>query len=167
MPLQYLPGFERFSLLSALLVVGSILNVGGCVSIDDYEAVQQDAQRLALQLQMEQRRSQELDGTVRQLNEKVRDLERAAQAALEEAARREREYKEIRDEFLAFKIPLEQRRVHSQRSRVREGVVSSEPHSGSSVTGMEQWLPQPEQVENSKQRLQEAMEEFRKLLDTK
>ena len=40
---------------------------------------------------MEQQRAQELDGKVHRLNEKVRELERAAQATREKAARLERE----------------------------------------------------------------------------
>ena len=125
--------------LNRRLWVGSLLTLilmlGGCVSVDDFKAVQREADTLGMQLRMEQQRAQELDGKVRQLNEKVRKLERTAQAALEEAARREREYTSIRDELLRFKIPLEQQRVGSQRSRARGEAVKPGPEVDSSPAG--------------------------------
>lgn len=61
MPLRCCPGLERIAPPLLLLVTGSILNVGGCVSIDDYRAAKRDAEGLTLQLQVEQRRDQELE----------------------------------------------------------------------------------------------------------
>lgn len=161
------PSLSRFGHLTLLgpLLLSPILVLGGCVGIDDYKAAKRDAEGLALQLQMEQRRSQKWDGKVRQLNEKVRELERTAQAALEEAARREREYKDIRDELLRFKIPLEQQRVSSQRSRAREGTAKQEPESGSSPAGLVPTLPQASTTDDSKRRLKQALQELQKLLD--
>jgi len=68
-----------------------ILVLGGCVSVNDFKGVQREAEALGVELRMEQLRAQELDGKVHRLNEKVRELERAAQATREETARRERE----------------------------------------------------------------------------
>lgn len=54
MPLRCCPGLER-------IAPPLLLNVGGCVSIDDYRAAKRDAEGLTLQLQVEQRRGQELE----------------------------------------------------------------------------------------------------------
>lgn len=64
-----------------------ILVLGGCVSVDDFKGIQREAEALGVELRMEQLRAQELDGQVHQLNEKVRELERTAQTAREEAVR--------------------------------------------------------------------------------
>ena len=81
--------------LNHTLLGSSLLNIilvlGGCVGIDDFKTLKREAEGLALELRMEQLRAQELDGKVHRLNEKVRELERAAQATHEETARRERE----------------------------------------------------------------------------
>ena len=85
-----------------------ILVLGGCVSVTDFRGVQREAEALGVELQMEQRRARELDDSVHQPKEKIRELERTAQAVLEEAARREQEYISIYEELLHFKVPLEQ-----------------------------------------------------------
>lgn len=154
----------RWSLLSPS-ILGAILFTGGCVGIDDYRAAVREADGLKSLLQAEQRRAQEMDLKLRDLTAKAQDLERAASAAREEAARREREYKEIRDELLAFKIPLEQRRVHSQRSRAREGAGTPESEPGSSAAGIGLRLPPPAQSDASRQRLKEALQEFQRMLE--
>lgn len=155
--------------LNRTLWVGSLLTLilvsDGCVGIDDFKAVKREAEGLALELQMEQRRAQELDGKVHQLNNKVRELERTTQAALEEAARREREYTSIRDELLRFKIPLEQQRVGSQRSRARGEAVRPGPAVESSPAGVAPLSPQIPTSDESNRRLKHAMEEFQKLLE--
>ncbi|MDH5740983.1 MAG: hypothetical protein OEY77_11720, partial [Nitrospira sp.] len=157
--------------LNRRLWVGSLLTLilmlGGCVSVDDFKAVQREADTLGMQLRMEQQRAQELDGKVRQLNEKVRKLERTAQAALEEAARREREYTSIRDELLRFKIPLEQQRVGSQRSRARGEAVKPGPEVDSSPAGIDLLSPRVPMSDESNGRLKQAMKEFQKLLEAK
>lgn len=112
-----------------------ILVLGGCVSVNDFKGVQREAEALGVELRMEQLRAQELEGKVHRLNVKVRELERAAQAALEEAARREQEYTSIRDELFRFKIPLEQQ-VGSQRSRARGEAVRPGPELEWSATGV-------------------------------
>lgn len=64
-----------------------ILMLGGCVSVNAFKGVQREAEALGIELRMEQQRAQELDGQVHQLSEKVRELERTAQTAREEAVR--------------------------------------------------------------------------------
>lgn len=61
------------------------------MSVNDFKGVQREAEALGVELRMEQRRAQELDDSVRQLKEKVRELERVAQAPREETARGDRE----------------------------------------------------------------------------
>lgn len=68
-----------------------ILVLGGCVSVNDFKGVQREAEALGVELRMERQRAQVLNGQVDQLNEKVRELERTTQAALQEAARQERQ----------------------------------------------------------------------------
>ncbi len=157
--------------LNRRLWVGSLLTLililGGCVSVDAFKAVQREADTLGMQLRMEQQHAQELDGKVRRLNEKVRELERTAQAALEEAARREREYISIRDELLRFKIPMEQQRVGSQRSRARGEAVRPGPEADSSPAGVAPPSPQAPTSDESNRRLKQAMQEFQKLLEAK
>lgn len=68
-----------------------ILVLGGCVSVNDFKAVLREAEALGLELRMERQRAQVLNGQVDQLNEKVRELERTTQAALQEAARQDRQ----------------------------------------------------------------------------
>ncbi len=159
--------FSRCGSLTLLgpMLLSPILAAGGCVGIADYQAAKREAEELALQLQMEQRRSQELGGKVRQLNEKVRELERTTQRALEEAARREREYREIWDELLSFKIPLEQQRVHTQRSRIREGETKPPSELGGPAGSLLPRPTAPASADGNKQRLRQALQEFQKLLD--
>ena len=77
--------------LNHILWIGSllplILALGGCVSVNAFKGVQREAEALGIELRMEQLRARELDGQVHQLNEKVRELERTAQTAREEAVR--------------------------------------------------------------------------------
>ncbi len=157
--------------LNRMLWVGSLLTLililGGCVSVDDFKAVQREADTLGTQLRMEQQRAQELDGTVRRLKEKIRESERTAQAALEEAARREREYTSIRDELLRFKIPLEQQRVESQRSRAHSEAVRPPPELKASPAEIAPLSPQASASDESNRRLKQAMEEFQNLLEAK
>ncbi len=64
-----------------------ILALGGCVSVNAFKGVQREAEALGVELRMEQLRAQKLDSQVHQLSEKVRELERTAQTAREEAVR--------------------------------------------------------------------------------
>ncbi|MDR4470148.1 MAG: hypothetical protein MRJ68_17925 [Nitrospira sp.] len=73
--------------LCGSLLLNLILVLGGCVGVDDFKAVQREAEALGVELRMEQQRAQELDGHVHQLNEKIRELERTAETAREEAVR--------------------------------------------------------------------------------
>jgi hypothetical protein len=164
MLLQRLPTIvSTFSIYPAMFC--AVWLTAGCVGIDDYRAVTREAEGLRSLLQAEQRRVQDMEVKLRELTGKAQDLERAANAAREEAARREREYKEIRDELLALKIPLEQRRVHTQRSRAREGSGPLESELRSSMTGVGLPVSPPTPAESSKQRLKDALQEFQRLLD--
>ncbi len=138
----------------------------GCVSMDEYRAAQRWAEQLTAQLQAEQHRSQELETRVRELQDKIRDLETVAQAAREEAARREREYKDIRDELLRFKIPLEQQRVNLNRSRVRERMAERRSDAATDLATplAPRTTPAPAD-DDSKQRLKDALEDLRKFLE--
>ncbi|ALA60517.1 hypothetical protein [Nitrospira moscoviensis] len=164
MPLQHLSTIGRVPLI-APPILGAVLLTAGCVGIDDYRTVTREAEGLRSLLQAEQRRVQDMEVKLRELTGKAQDLERAANAAREEAARREREYREIRDELLALKIPLEQRRVHTQRSRAREGSGPLESELRSSMTGVGLPVSPPTSAESSKQRLKDALQEFQRLLD--
>jgi hypothetical protein len=108
-----------------------------------------------------------LETRVRELSDKVRDLETVAQAAREEAARQEREYKDIRDELLRSKIPLEQQRVHSNRSRVRER--ASERHPDVATVPAMPLAPRTTPAladDESKRRLQDALQELQRFLES-
>ncbi len=108
-----------------LLILGAACATSGCVGIEEYRAAKNEVASLKLRLQAEHNQAQELDTRLRQLGEQVRDSHRLVQEAREEAARREREYKSIRDELLAIKIPIEQQRVLAQR-RTREPTADQE-----------------------------------------
>ncbi len=56
------------------------------MSIIAFQEVQRKAEALGVELRMEQKLTQEQDGYVHQLNERVRELERTSQAVLKEAA---------------------------------------------------------------------------------
>lgn len=150
-----------------LLLTLAVPMATGCVSFDEYRAAKGWAEQLAAQLQAEQRRTQDLETRVRELRDKVRDLETVAQAAREEAARREREYKDIRDELLRFKIPLEQQRVNSNRSRVRERAPERHPDAATvPATPLAPRTTPTLADEDSKRRLQEALQELQRFLDS-
>lgn len=117
-----------------------ILVLGECVSVNDFKEVQREAEALGVELQMKQRRAQELDDSVRQPKEKVRELEQTAHAVLKEAARQEQEHTSIRDELLHFKVSLEQQ-VGSPQSRAPGEAVRPEAQVGSSRTGADLLSP--------------------------
>ncbi|MEW6248664.1 MAG: hypothetical protein AB1555_18420 [Nitrospirota bacterium] len=152
--------------LTCSLVMLALPMATGCVSADEYRAAKRWAEQLAAQLQAEQRRAQDLETRVRELSDKVRDLETVAQAAREEAARREREYKDIRDELLRFKIPLEQQRVHSNRSRVRERAPERPPDAATVPPPLAPRTTPALADEDSKRRLQDALQELQRFLES-
>ncbi|MGH7207586.1 MAG: hypothetical protein ACREI2_15415 [Nitrospiraceae bacterium] len=152
--------------LVLLPVILAIPVTVGCVSIDDYRAAKREAERLQTQLQTEQQRSQDLETRMRQLGDKNRDLEGAVRTAREEADRQEREYKEVRDELLKFKIEQEQQRVSSNRSRMRGESLKREPDATPPTADLGPRSNFPSTTEDSKKRLRQALQEFQRLLES-
>ena len=120
---------------ATLFCLAGIAGILGCVSSGTYEEAQKHAEQ---RVQYEQRLSQDLAISNRQLKQRVEELDATVRNLREQLARMDKEWKEARDELLRMKIEKE------QRPRGRERLSQSE---------------QPEAGMNDRAKLQDRAEE--------
>jgi hypothetical protein len=154
-------GSARLEVLSVfgLLVLGVST---GCVSSSTYELAKSNAENAKLLYQNEQRRSQELVASAKQMKLQVEALEATLRDTREKLERTDRDWRETRDELLRFKIDREQ-----QRRKIRVGDFLTRPELEKATLGVEseaRFKPQAES-EDAKRRLKELLQQLHTVLE--
>lgn len=150
---------ETFVVLG-LLVAGASM---GCVSSSTYELAKSNAENAKLLYQNEQRRAQELSGTVKQLKQQLESLEATLRDTRDKLERTDREWRETRDELLKLKIDQEQRR--KGRQRLVETQPGLEAEKAAVAAELEARLKQQTESEDAKRRLKELMQQLQTVLE--
>ena len=88
----------------------------GCVSLSSYELAKSNAENAKLLYQNEQRRSQELAASNKQVKIRSDELEANLREVRTQLEHTDKEWRETRDELLRYKIDREQ-----QRRKFRQG----------------------------------------------
>jgi len=133
----------------------------GCVSSSSYELAKSNAENAKLLYQNEQRRSQELAGTAKQMKLQLETLEATLRDTREKLERTDRDWRETRDELLRVKIEREQ-----QRRKIRVGDFLTRPEMEKPTLDVEseaRFKPQVES-EDAKRRLKELMQQLQSVL---
>ncbi|MGH7251520.1 MAG: hypothetical protein ACREIK_06650, partial [Nitrospiraceae bacterium] len=101
---------KTWSIRREVFVVFGMMVAGvsmGCVSSNTYELAKSNAENAKLLYQNEQRRSQELAGTAKQMKLQIEGLEATLRDTREKLERTDRDWRETRDELLKLKIEQE------------------------------------------------------------
>jgi hypothetical protein len=154
-------GSARLEVLAVLGLL--VLGVStGCVSTNTYELAKSNAENAKLLYQNEQRRSQELVASAKQMKLQVEALEATLRDTREKLERTDRDWRETRDELLRFKIDREQ-----QRRKIRVGDFLTRPELEKAKLGGEseaRFKPQAES-EDAKRRLKELLQQLQTVLE--
>ncbi|MEK6526469.1 MAG: hypothetical protein AABZ22_06315 [Nitrospirota bacterium] len=136
----------------------------GCVSSSTYELAKSNAENAKLLYQNEQRRSQELAATAKQMKLQLETLEATLRDTREKLERTDRDWREARDELLRVKIEREQQR-RKGRERVVETLSRIEAEKPASAPDPEALLKQQGQSDETKRRLKELMQQLQTALE--
>ena len=134
----------------------------GCVSSNTYELAKSNAENAKLLYQNEQRRSQELVASAKQMKLQIEALEATLRDTREKLERTDRDWRETRDELLRFKIDREQ-----QRRKIRVGDFLTRPEIEKPTLDVESEArvkPQTES-EDAKRRLKELMQQLQTVIE--
>ncbi|MGH7231324.1 MAG: hypothetical protein ACREJU_08195 [Nitrospiraceae bacterium] len=103
--------------LATMLCLGGIVtgSAMGCVASSTYEQAQKSAEQ---RLQYEQRLSQELAISNRQVKQRIEELESTVRNLREQLARTDKDWKDTRDELLRMKIDKEQSKGRDRLSQL-------------------------------------------------
>ena len=133
----------------------------GCVISSTYELAKSNAENAKLLYQNEQRRSQELAASAKQMKLEMESLEATLRETREKLERTDRDWRETRDELLKVKIEREQ-----QRRKIRVGDFLTRPEMEKPTLDVEpqaRFKPQAES-EDAKRRLKELMQQLQSVL---
>jgi len=156
---------KTWSIRREVFVVLGMMVAGvsmGCVSSSTYELAKSNAENAKLLYQNEQRRSQELVASAKQMKQQIESLEAILREAREKLERTDRDWRETRDELLKLKIEREQ-----QRRKIRVGDFLTRPEMEKPPLDVESEArvkPQAES-EDAKRRLKELMQQLQTVLE--
>lgn len=153
--------------LAIVTVLGGLVAATqtACVSSSTYELAKSNAENAKLLYQNEQRRSQELVATNKRMKQQIEDLESNLRISREQLERKDKEWREARDELLKMKIDKEQQR-HKSRERLSE--ASSRPEvieKAGPATDFDSRSKSQAQSEDAKRRVKELLEQLQGLLE--
>lgn len=153
--------------LAIITVLGGLVAAAqtACVSGSTYELAKSNAENAKLLYQNEQRRSQELVATNKRMKQQIDDLESNLRISREQLERKDKEWREARDELLRMKIDKEQQR-HKSRDRLTE--ASPRPEVVEKAGPASDFDSRPKsqaQSEDAKRRVKELLEQLQGLLD--
>ena len=133
----------------------------GCVSSSTYELAKSNAENAKLLYQNEQRRSQELAGTAKQMKLQIEGLEATLRDTREKLERTDRDWRETRDELLRVKIEREQ-----QRRKIRVGDFLTRPEMEKPTLDVEPEarIKHQAESEDAKRLLKELMQQLQTVL---
>ena len=154
-------GSARLEVLAVLGLMALGVSTG-CVSTNTYELAKSNAENAKLLYQNEQRRSQELVASAKQMKLQIEALEATLRDTREKLERTDRDWRETRDELLRVKIEREQ-----QRRKIRVGDLLTRPEMEKATLDVESEArvkPQPES-QDAKRRLKELMQQLQTVIE--